>query len=313
MQDRDYLTLRRVSFWVFSLAFLILTPVILFYSLGYKFDTQAHKLQKTGALTIKSSPKDVEVRMDGVRVSKSTPCTQRNLLPKTYHVVLQRENFYSYQVKVDVRSAEVSEIDAALIPYVRHVDQLLPVKGVFKFFIVPQMFGKKIYAFARDGLYEVGENLETPQRIAALSLDDATLKNLSGFIEGNTQLAFWDPKHVWLVQVTPKASPDGLAPVSVLVDYTAIPDESLVGVFWGLKEKYAIVRSTLRIFALDVNHPQIKFPLFTLQSPDAKVIYDSDSETLYIDDHLPGANDFSLFRIALQDLINENDAHQKNP
>ncbi len=295
-----YIVLRRFFFWFFLLGFLILTPIIVSYSLGYKFDIQSRKLQKTGAISIKSAPKDVQVFIDGTQVSDATPYISRSLLPKKYQVLLQKDKFYPYQVTADVRSAMVSEVDATLIPQMHHVDKVLLNFNVYRFFLIQQLFGRKIIAFTDKGIYECNENLETPQKIADLKMDEALVATIIGLKEYKNQLVFWNQNQVWLV-VPPKSRETEIAQAQLVLD----KGEMIKDLFWGMKGKYLIVHDALRVIAIDTKNPSVTFPIYTLNSLLAGTAYDPDSETLYIKDRLPNSSEFTLFRVSLLEVINE--------
>lgn len=73
MTDRDYLFLRRLFFWIFFIGFLILTPFIVAFSLGFKLDLGARKLERTGAISISSSPRTLRFLSTEIKSAKTPP------------------------------------------------------------------------------------------------------------------------------------------------------------------------------------------------------------------------------------------------
>ena len=63
---------RRVILCSTILFFILATPIILLYSLGYSFDWQNKKPVLTGGLYLRSIPKKAEVYINGT-IEKETP------------------------------------------------------------------------------------------------------------------------------------------------------------------------------------------------------------------------------------------------
>ena len=73
--------------------FLIITPYILLYSLGYRIDFENRKIVTTGGLYIKVLPQDVNVIIDSTITNKtglfSNSVYVQDLLPKENTVYIQ--------------------------------------------------------------------------------------------------------------------------------------------------------------------------------------------------------------------------------
>ncbi|MCX7661561.1 MAG: hypothetical protein N2Z79_02610, partial [Candidatus Omnitrophica bacterium] len=64
--------MRKIFFWIFFFAFVITLPLVLFYSLGYRFNPYLKHFQKTGIISIKSFPQNAEVYLQGNRIKEVT-------------------------------------------------------------------------------------------------------------------------------------------------------------------------------------------------------------------------------------------------
>lgn len=108
---------RRILFVILFLVFLILSPAIIFYSLGYKLDIKTFTLQKTGGIFVDINYDTHRINInDKIRkdVSRSAFFPQGtlipNLMPKPYKVEIIKEEFELWQKYLEVKSGLVTEI-----------------------------------------------------------------------------------------------------------------------------------------------------------------------------------------------------------
>ena len=299
-EKKRYLVIRKLSFWSFFFAFIIFTPIIVFYSLGYKFDAKSKKFLKTGIISIKSFPKAADVYLDATKISEETPCILREVLPGEYVVTLERDGFYPYQVPVVVKPSLVSEMDVMLVPKVNNVEKFKYNFNVYKFFISKHFFGEKIIILADKGVYLLDSDFKNIERISSYDFTETLANTVLDFREATDKLMFWSQNTIWIIDVTefPNGQEKDVIPV-----YKA--EEYIKDVFFGLKERYLIINDGFKIIALDIQNPGVYFTIFELKSLNAKIFYDSRSETLYIRDKIPQSGSFSLFRIELMPLVKE--------
>lgn len=106
---------RRILYIIFTLAFFIITPVMIFYAAGYKFNLTGLKLQKTGNFIFNTEPRGAKIFIDEepqqtffkkyFSREKSfiiTPAKIKNLLPGEYTVVFELEGYWPWQKKLDI-------------------------------------------------------------------------------------------------------------------------------------------------------------------------------------------------------------------
>ncbi|MCK9573507.1 MAG: PEGA domain-containing protein [Candidatus Omnitrophica bacterium] len=300
MQEKYYSLLRRISFWLFSLAFVILTPVIVYYSLGYKFDIKSKKFLKTGALSIKTFPRAITVYLDGRKIDELTPSTIRELMPRKYDLVLEKEGFYSYRMEIEIRPSLVNNVDVFLIPKIRGIEKIKFNFNIYKFFVIKQIFTEKILVFTDRGIYFLDPYWEGAKKISKQVFTEALANSIQGVIENNNKLIFWNSKNVWIVDASNGKTLD--ANIASLF-YTA--ERNIKDVFLGLKDRYVIVNDGLKVIVLDMDNLGVSFEIYTLNNANSKIFYDTRSETLYIRDKLPQTDTFSLFKIEIMPLIGE--------
>lgn len=99
---------RRIIFLGLVLVFLIITPAVLLYALGYSFDWQKKSIVKTGALYLKSYPKGAQIFINE-KSKNTTPRLIKRLLPKDYKIKLIKDGFYPWEKQLKIESYLVTE------------------------------------------------------------------------------------------------------------------------------------------------------------------------------------------------------------
>ncbi|MDD5216642.1 MAG: PEGA domain-containing protein [Candidatus Omnitrophica bacterium] len=300
LKKERYFAYRKFFFRMFVLIFILLTPIVLFYSLGYKFDLKSKKFLKTGAIDITSHPKDANVYLNGRKIENTTPCVIRLLMPGKYTLTLDKDLFYVYEMPIDVRSSAVTGIDVTLVPKMRNIEKLKSGMNVQKFFVIERLFGRKIILFTDHGIYVLGENFGDLKKIATLSMDVDDIRTVTGIREDKNKFVFWSDRKIWLVKLGWNQDPDDTVVKQI---YDARKD--VREVYFGLKEKYLIVLDGSKIIALDVENPSVIFPVMGLKDNQAKMFYDSGSETLIVRDRSVPEDTFSMFKVNFMDLVHE--------
>jgi len=107
---------RRIILCLIILFFILITPAIVLYSLGYSFDWQEKKIVLTGGLYVKSIPKKATIYIND-KPKKETPAFIKRLSPKYYQIKVAKEGFYEWHKKLKIESKLVTEVkDIILIP-----------------------------------------------------------------------------------------------------------------------------------------------------------------------------------------------------
>ncbi len=104
---------RKVLFFACLISFLVIAPVIVLYSQGYRLDPRNRTLTKTGAFYIKASPKNCDVFIDGKLVSKTdflfgTDLIE-NLIPGTYLMEVGKPGYITWQKNLKVKIMMTTE------------------------------------------------------------------------------------------------------------------------------------------------------------------------------------------------------------
>jgi len=268
--------------------------------LGYQFNPKLKHFQKTGVISIRSLPSQAEVYLQDKRVDKLSPCDIRELLPGRYRIRLEKENFYPYEVNIEVKPALVSLLDAMLIPRIKDIEKIKPESNVYKFFVMEHLFGKKIIALAKEGIYIFNEDLEEIAKVAPVALTEQELTSIKGIREGRNNFVFWNLEDIWLIDYGA-----WVVKKELTLEHLYKAPEPIETVFFGFKDHYLIIQTETKIIALDVKNRDVVFGIYRLNSKEAQVYYDISSDTLFIKDKLPSSEKFTLFKINVAKKIYE--------
>ena len=99
---------RRIIYVSLIIFFLIATPLVLSYSLGYGFDWQKKKLVLTGGFYFKSSPSGAKIYVND-KTNNKTPRLISRLLPREYNIKILKDGFHSWEKQLPIHSRVVTE------------------------------------------------------------------------------------------------------------------------------------------------------------------------------------------------------------
>ena len=139
---------RTILFILVLFLFLVSTPLIIFYSLGYRFDFENKKFFQTGAFSFKVwRPRGASVYVDN-KLTKKTDFFGSvyvgNFLPKEYEIEIKKAGYLSWKKKLSVEEKWVTENkNIYLVPEKPQFDLLS--KKITKFFVAPD--GKKAVTY----------------------------------------------------------------------------------------------------------------------------------------------------------------------
>ncbi len=91
--------------------FLLVTPVIVLYARGFKYDFNNNKVVKTGTLVVKTEPTNAFVFLNDIKHSGDTPINIRFLIPGDYNVRIEKEGYQSWTKRLPIRSQFVTWVN----------------------------------------------------------------------------------------------------------------------------------------------------------------------------------------------------------
>jgi hypothetical protein len=96
---------RRMAYSLFVIFFLIITPVIILYTQGYRYNFKRGQVQKTGIMIISSIPKKADVHLNNNLITGDpTPTRIEKLSPAEYDIKLVKDGYHNWQKKLQVEA-----------------------------------------------------------------------------------------------------------------------------------------------------------------------------------------------------------------
>ncbi|NCN07557.1 PEGA domain-containing protein [Candidatus Falkowbacteria bacterium] len=94
---------RRLVYISFITVFLIVVPLVLLYTQGYRYNFKRGKVQKTGIFIVSSIPKKADVYLNGkLIIGDQTPSRIEKLLPADYEIKLTKDGYHDWTKKLQI-------------------------------------------------------------------------------------------------------------------------------------------------------------------------------------------------------------------
>jgi len=161
---------RKIFFWFLVAVFLLITPTIIFYSLGYRFSSDRGIFIYSGSATISSNPRQVDIAIDGKSISGKL----LNRLNNSYHIggispgehmlEVGSPEFNTWSKKLNINSGVSAEFWNVLLTRKNYEKKSIPISSITRIFLIPS---KDLGAYVQEenGKFSVGvfdlQTLET--------------------------------------------------------------------------------------------------------------------------------------------------------
>ena len=96
--------------------FFIISPIIILYTIGYRYNAEEGRLTKTGVLTIDLKPDDATVTLNNVLLDQRIPIELTNYAPGQYHVKVEKEGYHTWEKEVKIESKQTTYIKDIILP-----------------------------------------------------------------------------------------------------------------------------------------------------------------------------------------------------
>jgi len=110
---------RLIILLVCVVCFLAIAPVLIGYSMGYRFDFEKIKITATGGIYVKAYPSPDQVVIDSKITQKpgvfSSSVFVQSLLPKLHAVLVQKADYYDYFKTIPVQEKEVAKLENIIL------------------------------------------------------------------------------------------------------------------------------------------------------------------------------------------------------
>lgn len=111
------LLLRKIFFYIFSLIYLIICPLIVARMLGFVFNPLTHRLEKTGLIYVSTNPPDATVYIDGRLAHQETPTVIRDLTPGNHFIRIELNGYNDWERAVPIVGKKATVLaNTLLIP-----------------------------------------------------------------------------------------------------------------------------------------------------------------------------------------------------
>ena len=112
---------RRIVFTSFSVVFLIVAPLIVFYSMGWRFSWEEKKFIRPGMFYCRTLPKATTVLLEGRDSKKTDPffgsLLIENISPGKQKFTVQKQGYHSWEKSLGIKKGEVTEAkNIVLVP-----------------------------------------------------------------------------------------------------------------------------------------------------------------------------------------------------
>lgn len=100
--------IRHTIFIIFIIAFLITAPLVIGYSMGYRYNFKKQKIESVGALFLDSIPNDTKIFINQKRINKKMPAKIIDLSPSQYNVRVEKDGYYPWTKNLEIKSNETT-------------------------------------------------------------------------------------------------------------------------------------------------------------------------------------------------------------
>lgn len=100
------LRIRRLIYAIFIILFVIIAPLMVFYTIGFRYNWQKSKIEQVGVLLLDVKPPSSQLFLDNALLPESRPLRLPDLLPNYYLVRAEKQGYFAWQKNLEVRSQE---------------------------------------------------------------------------------------------------------------------------------------------------------------------------------------------------------------
>ena len=110
---------RLTILFVCVICFLVVAPILVAYSMGYRFDVENMKITATGGIYVKTYPVADSVIVDSKIINKpgmfSNWVFVQSLLPNNHTVLVKKSEYYDYSKILSVQENQVTKLENVLL------------------------------------------------------------------------------------------------------------------------------------------------------------------------------------------------------
>lgn len=92
----------------FIAAFFIISPAILMYTAGYRYDWHNGLLKETGSINIDVEPKNTTAYLNNIKLSEKIPIRLNNITPAKYNLRLTAAGYYDWTKEIEIKNKQTN-------------------------------------------------------------------------------------------------------------------------------------------------------------------------------------------------------------
>lgn len=94
----------------FIVSFFIISPLIILYTAGYRYDFKNNQLKETGVISIDAEPADAQVFLNNIKINQKLSLWLPNRAPGVYKITLIKEGYQEWSKEITVESKQTTYI-----------------------------------------------------------------------------------------------------------------------------------------------------------------------------------------------------------
>jgi len=276
--------IRSVLFYLSVAVFFAGLPVILSFSLGYKFNPHTFKFTKTGIISLKTQPSGADVYLDGKLLDMKTPATINELIPGSYTLKIELRGHYPWIYPVNVEPRKVTRFEKIILfPSRTNIKQLNQVK-ISCFWLDRE--GDRIYYFNQDEniLYKSDLDGGRFEEIGSIPVEFSPLPKEFKISSDRQKLLLINAHQVCVLSLRSQGSLSYSKP-SVIFNFS---NKQINDVFWHSDSYHFILVTDKDVEVLEAEENSTPVNLVNLNKRNSGIFYDTDKDTLYFMDFQKG-------------------------
>lgn len=93
---------------IFIAAFFVISPIIIMYTAGYRYDWENGLLKQTGTISIDVEPKNATVYLNGIKLQDKMPIRLNNIAPAKYSLRITAPEYFDWLKEIEVKNKQTN-------------------------------------------------------------------------------------------------------------------------------------------------------------------------------------------------------------
>ena len=270
--------IRRIILILFLLGFFIASPILIFYSSGYRYDFSKNKIVKTGSFYFSSIPAVAEIYLNNEDQQKKTPNRILYLLPNEYRIKIEKEGYFPWEKQLKIESRQTTFANAIRLFPKNEPKMLLP--GNIDMFKLSPDKKNVLYSIKDEFWQELWLlNLKSNEKTLLYRATADSLLEFLSFSPGGNKILISkttdNAKNYFVVEL---ASPYKIIDLDSLVSQNNSYNPS-----WDVKDENIIFsQSKNAIYLIDLNKDQDATKILDLKTEFVLQNYSPKQKSFYV-------------------------------